>query len=503
MADSDGQPPEPQDPRYSVPQVAKPLAPAPRVNPPNINSAKEAPPAGAPPGFGDFLEWMRSQNAGETASAVPAQRGTLPKEKKKFQRADTEAKADSPAAPAPAAPEPSPKEASVTEAPPQPDASVPIAAVLSSKSKAAEPSTAGSGAVTEASTNRVRRQQVPQKRNTWLGLLTQLGILVLLGSSFLVGRYSVTKASAPRLAPAAPEVVNGDGKVTTKLLSDTNATLIDQAMAAEQNNDFKTAADLLGKVKASGEHVPGLTYQLAQLAVFQADYTKALPLLNEALAEGESLGDSYNMRATLSSRSGLVRGTGMNDYETATKVDPFGARNFFYWGEALRRAGKDQAALVRLKQAIDRLREPELESIYRLKIRLAQIEAGQEKDFADELARQLALPNPEMDWLVTAAAQEMHEGKFAAAAGYLDRAAQRGDGETFAARLRDYYLFQFKYEKELARFYTKAPSAKAGSADNPPAPAVSPAPDAAMPPAIGLDVPALPPPASPGASIPR
>lgn len=495
MADSDGQPPNTQDPGYIVPPPAKPLAPAPRVNPPNINSPKEAPPAGGPPGFGDFLEWMRTQVAGGDAPVSPTQRGPLPKERKKFQRVDADAKPAGPAGTEPAASELSVEDAPVSAAPPRRVADGPAETAVS-------PAATGPAFVLEAPAARVRRQQTPLKRNSWLGLATQLGTLVLLVGSFILGRFSVSKTTAPLAAPAAPVVVNGDGKVTTKLLSDVNATLIDQAMAAEQSRDFKTAADLLGKVKASGDHIPGLTFQLAQLAAFQGDYTKAVPLLNASLAEGENPADVYNMRATLSSRTGIGRGTAMNDYETATKVDPFTARNFFYWGEALRRAGKDQAAIARLKQAVDRLREPELESSYRMKLRLAQIEAGQEKEFADELAKELARPNPEMDWLITAAAQEIHSGNFAAAAGYLDRAAQRGDAETFASRLRDYYLFQFKYEKELTRFYAKAPAARPGSSENSPAPTDSPAAEAAMPPAIGLEVPDLPPPASPGATVP-
>ena len=252
----------------------------------------------------------------------------------------------------------------------------------------------------------MRRQQVSLKRNFWLGLATQLGLLALLVGSFVLGRFSVSKVVVPPAAPAAPEVVNSEGKVTTILLSDANATLIDQAMAAEQNLDFKTAAALLGKVKASGQHIRGLTFQLAQLAIFQGEPLKAMPLLNDALAEGDDLGEVYNLRATLSAgKAGLIRGPGMIDYETATKIDPFGARSFYYWGSALRRVGKDQAAIIHLQQAIDRLREPEEESLYRLTLRLAQIEAGQEKEFAAELADQLARPYPDMDWLITAAAR--------------------------------------------------------------------------------------------------
>ena len=338
----------------------------------------------------------------------------------------------------------------------------------------------------------MRRQQGAAKRNSWLGLATQLGVLALLIGSFVLGRVSVSKVVPPPLSgPAAPEVINSEGKSTTNLLSEDNAALIDQAMAAEQAADFQKTLALLEKVKASGAHVPGLAFQLGQAAVFDRDYTKAMHLLNDAIAQNDAAAEAYNIRATLNSRNNLLRGNGLNDYETATKLNPFGARDFFYWGEALRRAGKVQAAIVRLQQAIDRLREPELESLYRLTLRLAKIEAGQEKEFADELAKQLALPNPTMDWLITAAAEEIHNGRFAT---YLEKAQQRGDAEPFDLRLRDFYLHQFQYEKELSRFYPKTVAEKPGG---------SPEPDAEKPPAIGLDVPVMPPPASPSLALPH
>ncbi len=101
MADTDGPSPDTNNPGYNLPPQAKPLAPAPRVNPPNINTAKDAPPAGGPPGFNDFLEWMRGQVGGDPAAGSSAPRGPLPKEKKKFQRRDTDAKVETPTAPVP------------------------------------------------------------------------------------------------------------------------------------------------------------------------------------------------------------------------------------------------------------------------------------------------------------------------------------------------------------------------------------------------------------------
>lgn len=500
MADTEENPTDPSESRNQQPSQAKPVAPAPRVNPPNVNAAKDAPAAGGPPGFGDFLEWIRSQGGGESAS-TEAQRSLIPKEKKKFQRRDTDSKADKSAA--------SSESTESTAPPPSPTPEKPSATVVPSRdlpaATAPEAARASEGATTEATDPalpRVRRgQQTVAKRNSWVGLVIQLGVLALLVVAFLLGRTSATKTTnAPAAAPAAPEVVK-DGKATTNLLSDANSALIDQAMAAEQASDFKKARELLEKVRDSGEHIHGLAYQIAQLAVFANDSTKAVSLLNDALNDGEELASAYNLRATMAARINPSREASANDYETATKVDPFDARTFFYWGASLRRAGKFQAALIRQRQALDRLREPTAEGLYRLAIRLTLIELGQEKEFADEFGKQLALPYPSIDWLFTAAAIEIRDGKLAAAVPYLTRAEQCGDPDAFSLRIRDYFFYQHRFDKEIKPFIDKLKPAKPGNIPTPPAD--TPAPADAAPPGIGLQVPTMPPPASPGAVLPH
>ncbi len=301
-------------------------------------------------------------------------------------------------------------------------------------------------------------------------------------------------AAPVNAAPAAPAVTTQDGKATTNVLSATNATLIDHAMAAIQDSHFEEATEDLDKVEASGEHVRGLAFQRAQLASFAGENTRALLLLNEALNDSEDLSEAYSLRATLSSRKAVFRGAGTNDYETASKLDPFDAHTFFYWGSALRRVGKSQEAIHRIQQAIDRLREPLAEGFYRMCLRVTQVEVGQEKEFADELARQLALPHPSIDWLFTAAAIALRDGKYDAAAGFLDRAEACGDPEGFKLRLQDFYFAQFSTRKELAPYFAKLV---------PPRPTAASSPASFAAPLTGLEVPTLPPPASPGATAAR
>jgi tetratricopeptide (TPR) repeat protein len=167
---------------------------------------------------------------------------------------------------------------------------------------------------------------------------------------------------------------------------------------------------------------------------------------------------AYRLRGTLLNRvGGATRGIG--DFEQATQIDPFDAQNFYFLGEALRRAGKPQEALVRLKQAFDRLREPAFESEYRLKIRLTQIELGEEQEFVPEMAQRLAENPPPPDWLLTAAAVDMEHRDFAAAATHLERARQYMDKQVFALRMRDYFFYSYRIYPPLARFFAVDPTA--------------------------------------------
>ena len=500
MADSDSNPSDAPDPRHTESPPVKPVAPVPRINPPNINAGKEKSPAAGPPGFIDFLEWMRSQMA--SGEAATDQRTPPPKERKKFQRQDAEAKTERPAPPLAAPAEPS---ATIPPLAAPSEKIAPPASVAPATPAAELPPPGSAPSFVDSSQTRVRRgQQGATKRNFWVGALVQAGVLTLLVLSFLLGRASVSKvAPAPNAAPAAPEITTQDGKTTTDLLSSANAALIDRAMAATQASHFKEAAEALDKVKASGQPVRGLTLQRAMVALFANEGPQAVPLLNEAIAEGVNIGEAYNLRATLNSRRNVFRSTA-NDYVTASKLDPFDARIFFYWGSALRRSGMSQEAMVHLQQALDRLREPTVEGYYQLALRTTQIEVGQEKQFADELTRQLALPYPNIDWLFTAAALALRDGKYAAAVAYLDRAEQCGDPDGFALRLRDFYFEQFNTRKELARFFAKLAPPKPGRVMAPaPPPEGSPSPAGAAAPLTGLDVPALPPPASPGATVGR
>jgi tetratricopeptide (TPR) repeat protein len=229
--------------------------------------------------------------------------------------------------------------------------------------------------------------------------------------------------------------------------------LIDQAVDAAAAGDAKKAAAVLDQVRHTSGHIDGLDYQLALLAFASGDFPSAMLSLNRSIAEGEEVGACYGQRGLIANQRGPARG--LHDFEAATQSAPFDAKGFFYWGEALRRSGKPQEALIHLRQAVERASTPAEQANYQLKVRLTQIELGREKEFAPELAAEMALARPPGDWVLTAAAQDMHSGNFAAAAADLNRARQLMDPAQLSGALRDYFFQGYRTEVPLARIYSE------------------------------------------------
>ena len=235
------------------------------------------------------------------------------------------------------------------------------------------------------------------------------------------------------------------------------------------------------EVQQAGGRINGLTFHLAELAYAAHDWAAVLPLLNNSILKGEKVAAAYNLRGTvIGQRSGLDKGSA--DLQVASQLDPFEAKFAFFVGESLRRQGKPQAAQPYLRRALDRLSNPAEEGFYRLKLRLAQIESGQEQPFAGELAANLAMNPPPIDWLFTAAAEELHRGNVSAAAGDLARAQSLYTPAEMNARLSDYYFYSFADNQELAPFFRSL-----GRPAPPPPVAASPNPAFDVPP---LDTPA-------------
>ena len=416
-----------------------PLAPAPRLHPPNIRqprNAEKARPVPPPPGLNQVLAWMKQKNGHIEAKSAAAPEGPLPvghtprlqlpKDQRKFHKYDPEH---------PSLPvmddEQAPGEEPYFE-------NAPLPATEHLKGISAEQML------------RLRRlQSGGPAYGAWIAAGLGVCVFLAMAAAFFWRHPALSRIFSPGRNSSETTVISNTMPIE---ISAGILTLIDEATVAESTKDYAKAIERLEQAQRDGKHVYGLDFHLATLYLKLDDPKRALPLLNRSIIEGEQVAPSCNLRGALASRSGAPD-RGLPDLEKATQIDPFNARYFFDWGEALRRAGSPRLALAQLQRAVDRLQEPALLPVYALKIRLTKLELGQEDAFVDELDARLKQSPVPTDWLLTAAAVEMRRSDFPAAAEYLNQVrASIGEHETMK-QLQDVYFAGFAHEKALVNFF--------------------------------------------------
>lgn len=252
-----------------------------------------------------------------------------------------------------------------------------------------------------------------------------------------------------------------------------NATLLgklDQVLAADQSGDLKKAKDeALDLKKQIGDsleldlYIGSLTTRLGHMNDAEADLSRLQePYMQplQAAAVYEGMGFTYVRRRDFKRAA--------DSFADATRIDPFNPDNYYRWGEVLRRQGRLQDAIDKFRQALQRLPEgaPESESqreVTALKLRLAQIELGQDSEVKAGIDEHLHAPSPGGYWLLTAAAYALQHNDIAGATDALQKARAALPGGQYSALLDDYYFHSFALRPELATVL--APPASASKKD--------------------------------------
>ena len=462
MPDSSGEsPPSSQQPadaaRPAAPGGAPShLTPAPRLHPPSTRHSREPQTPPPPPGLNEVMEWLQRYGTSGAAStkspdaaalAKLASRSLLSKEQRKFHKFDPEH------------PVPEPSTAGQADRPRLKETFSPDESGEDPVPFADYP-----GGITSEQIAYIRRlRQDTSARRLWLPLGVAVLSFFLVTAAFLAGHSSLLRFAAGSPPPSgtseksatAPQAFNG--------LSESAAKLIDQAATAEQTKDYPKAIESLEQAQSEAGHISGLNYHLAILCYKANEVARVPPLLNRSIADGEEVAACYSFRGTLSGQPGPAD-HGPGDLEKATEIDPFNARYLFVWGEALRRAGKPEQALEQFRRALSRAEDPAQANAYALKVRLTQIELGQQEQFAAEMATQLKLTLPPPDWLLTAAGVEMQRNNFPAAAEFLVKLRSLIGETATALQLQDPFFTGFAHEAELAKFFEAASSSEPSSA---------------------------------------
>ncbi len=419
------------------------LHPAPRLHPASVHHhpRETSAPAAVPPAdLHDLLEWVRRNGkaGAEPEKDAPKERtrSRLPKEQRKFHKFDPEH-------PHPEGLPPDQNDPSqVADFGPEdfPDGG------------GVYPASYPAGLTSEQLAHFRRQHQGTPDQYPWIPVGMAVLVFLLVAGAFLLGHFTL-----PRMFSSEAPATLYPGKPANDLENPTPlpvvaTELIDQAITAEAAKEYPKAIHLLEQARREAGRVYGLDYRLARLYYQANDMPRVIPSLNRSINEGEEVAACLSFRGVLTNQIERT-GQGPGDLEKATQLDPFDARHFFAWGEALRRAGKPELAALQLRRAVDRLQEPALLERYSLPLRLAQIEANQEEKFAPELAAALQRTPPAVDWLLTAAASEMQRGDFPAAAKFLARIRGMIGAEETARSLQDIFFTKFDREPALAAFY--------------------------------------------------
>ena len=242
--------------------------------------------------------------------------------------------------------------------------------------------------------------------------------------------------------------------------------LVNQALRAEKAGDVPRAVELFTEAERTSPDFPGIRYRLALLALRRGETSKTRTLLERSLASGEEVAAVHNLQSALLRLENQPQ-LGFMELEAATRADPFNPKYFYFWAEALRKAGHLTEAAEKLEDALARTTDPADESLYQFKLRLVKIDLNREDEFAAELAShfpQGATIAP-AEWLLTAAALDLKMGNYSAAAVSIRQARRLIAPATAAFLLNDQTFRDHGWRPELAAFYpgTTPPSEAAAS----------------------------------------
>ena len=263
------------------------------------------------------------------------------------------------------------------------------------------------------------------------------------GFGLLLGGYFLGQAWSPAARPGSPHPTDGpgyDAKSMSRMGGERALEAANRGLKAERSRDFPAARSIYREMMNRQTPMPGAEYRLALLSLHEGDYVQTETHLNRSVLAGDDVADCCLLRASLAGmKSNYAEAA--TQLAAAVRAQPFNAKFYFCWGEALRRAGRLPEAIERLTETLDRPDNAADRELYLFKLRLARIESGGEPAFDAEVAAHVEQPSPGGDWLLLAAAREIGGGNFAVAAERLEQAKATLPPEVFSLYVQD-YLFQ-------------------------------------------------------------
>lgn len=265
-----------------------------------------------------------------------------------------------------------------------------------------------------------------------------------------VTRAAVTQSIAT--AQTAPQPV---APVVAPSAADRARALLAEALTAQSAREWGRADSLYSEALALEPALKGVIYQRAVAAFGRHDFGSARMFALVSVERDEEVAASYGLLGTMAGLAGDHAAALLRFWGAAmiAPTDPLPAYNA---SESLRHLGRDREAVAQLREAA-RLKPGEL--LYALKLRLARIAAGEERELEAEARRELGAGPLTADWAFVAAAVFLKTGRSAEAARMLAAARQVVQPGLFASLLEDPLFKRHAVIPEIAPFYPVVKSA--------------------------------------------
>ena len=222
------------------------------------------------------------------------------------------------------------------------------------------------------------------------------------------------------------------------------ALLLAEALQKQEARQPQEALRLFQQVLLLNPALKGVRYQMAVAAYQAGDETEATRHARTCLEHQESVPDARILLGTIAGRAGRHQDAA-REFSAAVEADPANAMALYGWSESLRSQGRTAEAVEKLTQAVSR--NPG-EPLYALKLRLARIESRDDlPGLTEEIQRELSLDPPAGDWILTAAALDLAEGRKEAAARRLEQARFAMQPALFLGVVQEDPFFR-KYRRE-------------------------------------------------------
>lgn len=265
-----------------------------------------------------------------------------------------------------------------------------------------------------------------------IGALVLLGLMFYVGLKFHYWKYLLFSArNAPKLEESAADKFPG-------LSSD---ELVVQALEAERAGQMKEAAERFIAAKHKNLRYRGILFRVATIGYNGGDFDTADKLFERAIAFGENVDTANYYRGLIAVRRKDLAGA-QRSFAAAAEAAPFTADYHYYLAEALRMNHQPSEAIPRYEHGALLARTEQDATVCRFKIRMARLEAADASKVREEILEQQRAGALSVDWLMTAAALHIREGRLDEATALIMQARDANQPGLFVSCTSDFYFVE-------------------------------------------------------------